>query len=430
MGKKLKVLLVTSMPWRDDNNIGNSYSNIFRGLDENVEFAHIYCRSGMPQNKICKKYFRIDESKLVTSLFNNNYKLGESFIFEDSLNEKKEEFSSTYNKMRILRWEVFFLARNILWDLAEWKNEQLDSFIEDFEPDIVFGTLTYMPNINKMMTYIKKKYNIPLVVYAWDDVYSLKQFSLSPFYWLRRFSQRKWIKACVAEADCLYTITDLMKKEYSQYFNKECKLLYKGYYFYEKPVRSRECDEGIDLVFMGNLGAGRWRTLAKLVEVLQRISTNESKATLRIYSLSPISKKMEKMLAVDKVSSIMPVVPNEEVLLTMESADILVHVEPLSLKDRLFYRLSFSTKIVDYFYAGRCILGLGKQTASMDYLIRNDAGIVVDDIRELQEILGNLLRDPKAIREYGRKAWECGVRNHQIQSIQKKLALRSYKYCR
>ncbi len=334
--------------------------------------------------------------------------------------------------MRILRWEVFFLARNILWDLAEWKNEQLDSFIEDFEPDIVFGTLTYMPNINKMMTYIKKKYNIPLVVYAWDDVYSLKQFSLSPFYWLRRFSQRKWIKACVAEADCLYTITDLMKKEYSQYFNKECKLLYKGYYFYEKPVRSRECDEGIDLVFMGgNLGAGRWRTLAKLVEVLQRISTNESKATLRIYSLSPISKKMEKMLAVDKVSSIMPVVPNEEVLLTMESADILVHVEPLSLKDRLFYRLSFSTKIVDYFYAGRCILGLGKQTASMDYLIRNDAGIVVDDIRELQEILGNLLRDPKAIREYGRKAWECGgVRNHQIQSIQKKLALRSYKYCR
>lgn len=77
MGKKLKVLLVTSMPWRDDNNIGNSYSNIFfRGLDENVEFAHIYCRSGMPQNKICKKYFRIDESKLVTSLFNNNYKLG------------------------------------------------------------------------------------------------------------------------------------------------------------------------------------------------------------------------------------------------------------------------------------------------------------------------------------------------------------------
>lgn len=58
--KKLKVLLVTSMPWRDDNNIGNSYSNIFGDL-ENVEFAHIYCRAGMPQNKIVKKYFQITE---------------------------------------------------------------------------------------------------------------------------------------------------------------------------------------------------------------------------------------------------------------------------------------------------------------------------------------------------------------------------------
>jgi hypothetical protein len=58
--KKLKVLLVTSMPWREDNNIGNSYSNIFGDLD-NVEFAHIYCRSGMPQNKIVHKYFQITE---------------------------------------------------------------------------------------------------------------------------------------------------------------------------------------------------------------------------------------------------------------------------------------------------------------------------------------------------------------------------------
>ena len=27
--KKIKILLITSMPWREDNNIGNSYSNLF-----------------------------------------------------------------------------------------------------------------------------------------------------------------------------------------------------------------------------------------------------------------------------------------------------------------------------------------------------------------------------------------------------------------
>lgn len=417
---KLRVLIITSMPWRDDNNIGNSYSNIFKGLEDKIEFAHIYCRSNMPQNTICHRYYQINEGELVANIKNRKHKLGKAFYLDNPEVTPKEEFSRAYNKMRNLRWEIFFLGRNMLWDMADWKNEYLEQFVGEFKPDLIFGTLTYMPNINKMMIYLKKKYHIPLFVYAWDDVYSLKQFSLSPFYWLRRFSQRNWIRKSVSIADKMYVITELMRKEYSKYFKRQCDILYKGY-SYDKLFEEKQVTDPVQFVFMGNLGAGRWNALAKMVKVLKTINISEKKAELRIYTLSPVSEQMKKELSFEGTSTLMPVVPNERVMETMESADVLVHVEPLTLKDRLFYRLSFSTKLVDYFKAGRCILGFGGKTASLEYLKKYDAGIVVEDISKLEEIINQLTNSPEMIKNYGEKAWKCGIKNHQIDVIQKNL---------
>ena len=177
--RKTKVLLITSMPWRNDNNIGNSYSNLFGGL-ESFEFAHIYCRTGMPQNDICHRYFQITEQSLVTNLINKNSSTGKSFYLENPLDSPMESNSKMYDKARIMRWQIFFIARDLIWKFGKWRTHELDKFVEHFEPDIIFGTLTYMPNINEMMVYLKDKYQLPLILYSWDDVYSLRQYSLSP----------------------------------------------------------------------------------------------------------------------------------------------------------------------------------------------------------------------------------------------------------
>lgn len=419
--RKIRVLVITSMPWRNDNNIGNSYSNIFCGLEHQIEFAHIYCRSGRPQNSLCHKYFQIDEKEIIANIRNRNHLLGKAFYLDDPNDNAKEEFSNLYNNMRLLRWELFFLGRNILWNLAEWKNERLCRFVESFNPDIIFGTLTYMPNINKMMVYLKETYKIPLIVYSWDDVYSLKQFSLSPFYWLRRFEQRIWIRKCVEKADKMYVITRLMQKEYNKYFDKKCSLLYKGYSYRGESYEYKPVHTPIRLVFMGNLGAGRWKTLAKLVKTLIRINKNGIKAILKIYTLSPLSSRMQTKLTVKGVSCIMDRVPNEEVMDVLKSADMLIHVEPLNLKDRLFYRLSFTTKLVDYFKAGKCILGFGGKTASLMYLEEHDCGIVIYDTSKMYSVIENIIEHPQIIEEYAKKAWDCGYKNHQIENIQANL---------
>lgn len=59
-------------------------------------------------------------------------------------------------------------------------------------------------------------------------------------------------------------------------------------------------------------------------------------ATLFIYTLSPLNEEMKKAMMIPQSSEIMPTVPNDIVVETMKNADILVHVEPLDEKDRLF----------------------------------------------------------------------------------------------
>ena len=105
-----------------------------------------------------------------------------------------------------------------------------------------------------------------------------------------------------------------------------------------------------------------------------------------------------------------------------KDADILLHIEPFSLKGSLLCRVSFSTKLVDYFYNKKCIFAVGhKRCSSMKYLQRFDAAIVAEEKGQIQEKLEALLHAQEMKDVYAKKAWECGQKNHQIADIQNEL---------
>lgn len=408
------------MPWREDNNIGNSYSNLFGDIDE-FEIAHIYCRDGEPYNKKVKKYFQITEGRLTKHFFKRSVKTGKAFEMDASTNSKDLASSSkAMNKARLLRWELLFIARDLIWFVGKWKTPELYKFVDEFKPDLIFGTLTYMSNINRMMIDLKKYCNIPLILYSWDDVYSWNHFSWNPLFILRKFYNRYYIRKSVRQSSLLYTITKEMQKEYSQYFDKECKILYKSYDFSGEP-NLKKTSTPIHLVFMGNIGAGRWVALAELAKTIKKINAEKNIAFLDIYTLSPLSGEIISALNIEGCSKLNPAVHQDLVMKTQQDADILVHVEPLNQKDASFYRLSFSTKLVDYLYNARCVLGLGFKTATLSYIKEYDAGIVIEDLSDMENILRNLFKKPQIIEQYGKNAWNCGFLNHKREKIRNML---------
>lgn len=419
--RKIKILIITYLPWREDNSIGNSYSNIFKGTDKDkYEFAHIYVRDGKPQNELCHKYYHISEKKTIERWVMWKQSVGKSFYVENCKDNGLDNFSSLYNKARILRWEIFFLIRMILTSPSFWKTKDFDNFLDEFKPDIIFGTLPNNAIISKLMLYVKNKYNIPLITYPWDDHYSFN--SHQPIYSIGKLIQRYYLRKTASESEFMYVISNLMQNEYSILFKKECKLLFKGHHFNGNKEIFSEIHPPINIVYMGNIGGGRWKTLAVLAKAVDDINSkyDKTRITLNIYTLSPIDYEIEHALNIKNSSKLNNAVPNEKVNETMDGADILVHAEPYSPKDYKFYRASFSTKLVDYFFRAKAILSIGGMTASTDYLIKNDATIYVqkDDIVDK---LHNIVKHPEILNTYAQKSWDCGVRNHQINDIQNKM---------
>ncbi len=414
---KIKVLVVSYLPWRNDVNVGNTLSNIFDGMQDEIEFSSIYFKGGMPQNDVAQKSFYIPEKELVKSILTRKG-VGEKVSLNKESENNVAEEKSAYNKARQLRWESFLLVQDMIGILGKWHSKELDSFIKEIRPQLIFGPLGRVPVSNILMSYLHDKYSIPVIAYAWDDHYSLHKQAVSPFFWGKTFLERKYIRKCAQRSEFLYTITEEMKEEYSRYFNKKCKVLYKAYDFSGEPKIKAKMAPPITIIYMGNIGAGRWRELGKVAQSVKAINKNEKKCLLKIYTMSPRTDKIEKALNIENSSVLLEPVSTADVLKTMHSADILLHVEPTGKKERNFFRLSFSTKIVDYLYNARCIVAVGGRTAAMSYLERNNAAVVIEDESKIQEELEKLIDNPKKIEEYAHKSWECGKRNHQKKEIQ------------
>lgn len=421
--KKIKILVITYLPWRDDNNIGNSYSNIFKGTEDKYEFAHIYVRDGLPQNSICKEYYHISEKKLIKSIIKRNIKVGEYIHFEDASVTPQDTFSKVYNIARLLRWQFFLLVRELCELNTAWKTQDFDNFIDKFNPDIVFGTMPDEALTHRLMAYVRSKKNIPVVTYPWDDYYSLEHTSINPFFWIRKLMSRHFLKKSAAISSYLYVITNLMKEEYEAIFKKDCKLLFKGHSFDKKNFVVRTHHAPFNLVYMGNIGQGRWKTLAELAKSIKKVNDSFGKQIfiLNVYTLSPKNQEITKKINIKDAARLNDAVPNDKVQVIMDNADILVHAEPFKKSDYQFYRASFSTKLVDYFYAAKCILAIGGITASTDYLKRNDAAICVTEREKITDTLTMIANNPQILTDYSERSWHCGVQNHQIKDIQDRM---------
>ena len=274
---------------------------------------------------------------------------------------------------------------------------------------------------NKLVRYVQEYTKKPLMLYAWDDVYSMRQFSLSPLYWIDRLMQRYSIRKLVEQCNILYTISKEQAEEYARTLKKRTELLYKGRDFAESPEHG-VLTRPFKIIYTGNLYSGRYKTLVRLCKDLQEINKDGSKAVVDIYSGTPLSDKEISAINIRGTSIFCGKISEEEVQKLQSEADILLHIEPFTLKGSLLCRLSFSTKLVDYFHKRKCIFAVGSGVcSSMKYLKRYDAAVVAESYDEMREKLKDLINNPETVKEYADKAWNCGENNHRIEDIQNRL---------
>ena len=420
----MKILFVSSSPLKKEISIGNTFINLFKDM-EDVELASVYTRAGAPDKEISQA-FCITEKMLIKNLIK---KTPVGICVESDEKEEIPKTKSIKNEQGIInfvkncRLTVFFWLQDFIWRIGKWKSPELKKFVEEFNPDIIFTVLSGSPFLNRLILHITSLSNKKLVLYAWDNNYSLKQFMLSPLRWINHFINRATMRKVAKKADLFYVISDVQKTDYEKAFKKECKVLTKVADFSGEPTLKTDYNKPLQLVYTGNIGLNRWKVLGEIANTLEKINRDGVKAQLRIYTGNSLNDKMNKALNRGESSFVMGSVSADEVLKIQNEADMLVHVESKDLKNRLLVRQSFSTKIVDYLKAARPILAVGpKEVASIDYFIKNDCAIVADNENELYEKLIKIIEDDEKLNILAEKSYESGRNNHneiQMRSVLK-----------
>lgn len=416
----MRVLFITQAPANRSVSSGNTLLNVMENFD-GVEIRGIQTRSGVP-DPVMTRCFCITEQSLLRS-FLKRTPSGKAFVPAEREPPSKDSAESRiHNFAHNHRWTVLFWARAMVWRICRWRTRELREYLESYDPEIIFTPLSDIPYLNRLILHAAKLTSAKLVVFAWDNNYSAKKFMLSPLRWIKLWLDRIPMRQVAKRADQLYVISPGMKEEYERAFRRPCTVLTKGGDFSAEPALKGEYGKPLQLVYTGNIQNGRWRSLAVIASVLERINCGGVRAQLRIYTGNIPTARMSRALNRGESSFIMGSVPAAEVAALQEQADLLVHVEATNLKDRLDVRQSFSTKIVDYLAASRPVLVYGpKDVASVRHFIDNDCGLVADSPDELYGRLAEVLEDPAALDGLARRAYACGKRHHDRDGIRRML---------
>lgn len=416
----MRILIISNAEWDDGNSFGSTFSNLFSFLPKD-DVANIYCRAGSPKTESCGHFLRMGE-KDVLRYFLHKVDFPEVSVSE-SLEEPITEPSNGGLKRfaKQHRWQLFFMLREMLWSLSGWrKSKNLIAFVENFKPDIIVLPTYSFSYINKLALFLADKYNLPMVSYVSDDEYSYNPYNHSLTYRLFKKYQRKWIKRGIDRSEILYVISEIQKKEYTPVFGDKCKVLTKGGVFKDKPVVLSP-HKPIRLVFIGNIGTGRWKTLAMVAEEIEKRNSDGVQFTLDIYTGTNYTAEMKVALTKNGTTAHGFINPKDAAMVTSES-DILLHVESFNKEDEFAVHQSFSTKIVDYLAQGKCIMAVGPSSvASIDFLRSNDAALVASNEKELDICFDRLISDSRIMLNTVDKAWETGHKLCNVKTIHENL---------
>ena len=190
MTKKIRILIVSTDLWNDVSNGNNIQSNWFDEFD--AEFANIYTVPGLPNNKICTRYFQVTDAMMAKSFLGK--KAGRAFTWNqpeydgsiESTIAVEQENIGLYKTLRMHTGELLRWVRDFLWEWGRYDKKALKQFIDDFNPDIVFCPHLFSMKSRRLERIIHSMTNAPMVCFNGDAEASLRAISYNPLFWYRR----------------------------------------------------------------------------------------------------------------------------------------------------------------------------------------------------------------------------------------------------
>ena len=422
----MKILLITAEEWNDYVYGNGVLTNWFTGFD--AEFAQIYTSLGLPNNKVCSKYFQIDERQMVKSLYSNTkagreVKMPTNEREQDAAksNAQRKGIYGIFKKLSLWMHTPIVMLQDFIWMTGRYDKAALQRFIGGYKPDVVFCPQLGNPKMWRLEKLVKGMTDVPFVAFTGDDEASYQQVSKSPLFWLRRWYCHNGLKNSVKIFSHYFMHSKEQAQDYTNEYGIPTSTLYKCGDFSNEFVK-KSVGSPIRLVYAGRLYCNRWKTLAEIGKALHEINKHGERMVLDIYTQEALTNEQRKALSPENSVYMKGSVNPQQLKEVYRNADIALHVESMDKKNRLATRVSFSTKIIDLMASTCAILAVcWNRHCGYQYLRDNDAAFCVDNYSDILPMLQRIVDNPTLVQNYAQKAYECGRKNHTREKIQKQI---------
>ena len=415
-----KVLVIGINAWREDGT-AHTLMDIFRCWDSE-RIALVYTRADMPNTEVCKYYFQISESQIIHSVLKPWMRVGRIVGNTPVVkNVEVEAEHARYTKAHKSNSPWMPFLREIVWKFGQWRTPALKQFVLDFNPDIIFVPIYPNAYMGRIQRYITKLTGKPTVCYLADDNYSYDSCK-SILQYVHRFWLRHHVGPIARNCKDMFVIVEKEKEDTDSRFGTDSKILTKSIDFTEKDYQHHTPNHPLKFVYTGSMVIGRDKTLALVADAINEINKQygEVKAELYIYSQTEPSDNIRQRIN-NGAAHFCGRISRDEVLHVQIKSDVVIFAEALEGKEANAAKLSFSTKITDYISNGKCVLAIGKDyIAPIDYFQRNDSALIAHSKDEILRQIKRIVENPNIVDEYGEKAFNCAVRNHEKNMMNKR----------
>lgn len=396
MKDSYKGLVIAHNPLSKRTNNGKTYASLLSNFSKD-QLCQIYATNLLPNFEIAGSFYKINEKLVIR---NKRDVVGGEVFAGNSVTPETEHVlkaaGSMHKLKKIIQSFTYTRAgqavRSWLWGNRSLLNADLRSWIEKEKPDFVFwgnGNINAMVNL---VLQICREYDLPLIVNLGDDYFS-RGYTANIFY----NCYQKKLKSAFSEvaklAEVIIVCSDKMEERLKKQFG--------GNYFIamnsvdrNDMFETKEINKNsISMVYTGNVGIGRWKTLVQVGQALNKLQS-EWNIRLDIYSGEILEPKVVTTLNQYPCMKVHGAVYGEELHDIRESSDIMLFAETFEKKHKRLLETAVSTKVPEYLNTRRAILAVGpKYSAAIDYYKRNDVAEVVNSTKEMEivEALRNLL---------------------------------------
>lgn len=385
----MRVLVVSHNSFSETGNNGKTLCSLFSNL-KSSEIAQLYFGTNeVPYAEFCDNYYRVTETDIIKSLLNFSYSTHNSHgALVSSISNGSHKEPWWFGTLKRCEKKIR-LIREALWKLNTWDTTELDAWIKEFKPDVVFALLGSSMHVHNIAIKLSERYNLPLFTYFTDD-YVINSTARGVVEKIHYRMLCRQYKKTIRNSSMSYVIGKKMQKDYSERYSKPFGVLGNcidmDKYSHLQP-RQIIKSEPIIISYMGALHSNRWMSISDLGNIIKEINAEYGfQIQLKVFSTATPSREI--MTSFEKSGvEFCGGLDSSGVIRQMKQSHFLLHVESFDKLNRTYVKYSISTKISEYLSSNRGVMAYGPhEVASMELLCENGLGCGMTDLDTRAEI--------------------------------------------